>query len=243
MARARPHAEVLFERYLRAHGYEWEHEPELGVSSRPDYRVRRSGVEAICEVKQFETRAIREFGEAAGGPVVVPPRLLYDTIRNQLDSAARQLKPLADRDIPLVVVLANPLRATVLLDPPFLFHAMYGGGHWATDGEPTPSIEAWPIPTAAGRDGALTNQHTYIGAVVALFTRRDPTAHFDAPPVPRNDPSPYVHVLDTLSDAAVRLPDQMFDGPSDARWSPDDRNHYRQISGVIRPGGMRDLDA
>jgi hypothetical protein len=109
MAPSRPAAEVLFERYLEAHGYEWEHEPDLRIVTAPDYRIRRSGVEVICEVKEFETQAIRELSEAAGTPVVVPPKLLYRTIRSQLDSAARQLRPLAGRGLPLVVVLANPV--------------------------------------------------------------------------------------------------------------------------------------
>ena len=145
----------------------------------------------------------------AGGPVIVPPKLLYRTIRSQIDAAARQLRSLAGRGLPLVVVLSNPSAATVLLDPPTLFHAMYGGGNWAVPDAATPSIDQWPMPTAAGRDGALTASHHYISAVAALRTRRDPAAPFDAPPARAPLQLPYVHVIDTLSAAAIPVPAHM----------------------------------
>jgi hypothetical protein len=243
MARPCPSSERLFEQYLDVLGYTWEYEPDLGIQTAPDYRVARGDDELICEVKQFETRAIRDLGAAAGGPVIVPPNLLYDTIRNQIDSAARQLRPLAGRGLPLVVVFANPSRATVLLDPQTLFHAMYGGGHWVIPGDASPSIEAWPIPTSAGRDGALTAKHLFISAIVALQERRDPGALFDATPLPPgSSPRPYVHVIDTRSESAVSLPRTVFDGPNDARWSPDEDHRYRQVAGTLRPGSIRDDD-
>jgi len=250
MARKRPAAELLFEEYLDAHAYGWEHEPDLNIDTAPDYRIRRAGVEVICEVKEFETQAIRALGQAAGGPVVVPPKLLYRTIRAQLDSAARQLRPLAGRGLPLLVVLANPSGATVSLDPPALFHAMYGGGglaapggDWAAPGATMPSIEQWPLPTAAGRDGALTAKHDYISAVVALRDRRDPAAPFDAPPQPGSRQPPYVHVVESLSHAAIPVPANVFDGMSDARWSPDADNRYCQVAGALRAGSVRDREA
>ena len=243
MASGRAAAELLFERYLRANGYDWEHEPDLGIQTVPDFRITRSGVEVICEVKQFTTQAIRELGEAAGGPVVVPPRLLYRTIRAQLDSAARQLRPLVDRGLPLVVVLANPSRATVLLEPPTLFHAMYGEGGPVAPDTPVPSFEHWPFPTPGGRDGALTAKHGFISAVLALQTRRDPGAQFDAPPVRNAQGQPYMHVVDTLSDSAARLPTNVFNAPGDARWSPDGHKHYKQVAGDLRPGSVPEPDA
>ena len=243
VTRQRPAAESRFERYLDAHAYGWEHEPDLGIATAPDYRIRRGDTSAICEVKQFETTAIRELGARAGGPVIIPPELSYRTIRNQIDSAARQLRPLADRGLPLVVVLANPSRATVLLDPPTLFHAMYGGAHWAAPDDPLSSIETWPIPTAAGRDGAMTAKHDFISAIVALQVRRDPGASFDAPVALTSSSAPYAHVVDALSSSAVPVPTTVFDGASDARWSPDRDRRYRQVTGVLRPGSVRDDDA
>jgi hypothetical protein len=243
VTRERPAAELLFERYLDAHGYHWEHEPDLGIATAPDYRIRRGETRAICEVKQFETTAVRDLGARAGGPVVVPPELLYRTIRNQIDSAARQLRPLVGWGLPLVVVLANPSQATVLLDPPTLFHSMYGEGSWAALDDPLPSIEAWPIPTAAGRDGAMAAKHDFITAIVALRERRESGAFFDPPVRPKHLSAPYVHVIDAVSSSAVPLPMTFFDGASDARWSPDQRRNYQQVTGLLRPGSIRDHEA
>jgi hypothetical protein len=240
VTRQRPAAERLFEQYLDAHGYRWEHEPAFGTATAPDYWIERLGVEVVCEVKQFETDAIREMGRAAGGAVVIPPKLLYRTIRGGIAKAAKQLKPLADRGLPLVVVLSNPCRASLLLSPPTLFHAMYGDDRWAAPDEIAPTIEQWPIPTAAGRDGEMTSKHSYISAVLALGRRRDPEELFDPPARPDQSTAPYVHVVDALGDAAVPLPLSVFDGSSDARWSPDRRRRYVQVTGTHRPGSLSD---
>lgn len=231
----RPTAEMLFEEYLDDHGYEWEHEPDLGIPTVPDYAVRRNEAELVCEIKQFCTQAIRELGESAGGPVAVPPKLLYGTIRAQIDAAARQLKPLAGRGIPLVIILANPARATVTLDPGTLFHAMYGGGHWALPQQLLPSIDQWPIPSSAGRDGALTTKHAYISAVGGLrgqqtLSRFAPTEHPGA--------SQNLEVVESLSDRATPLPANVFDGSADARWAPDEGGRYRQTAGIQRAGSI-----
>jgi hypothetical protein len=165
-----PESEVTFEAYLRMHGYAWEYEPDLGIPGRPDYVISRGRSTAVCEVKEFETGAIRELGKQADGPVVVPPRLLYRTIRAQVRAAASKMRPLADRALPLVIVLSNPQRATVLLDPRTLFHAPYGVPDPAC---PAPSahglrIHASARPTHAGRGGVLTAQYPFISAVAVL---------------------------------------------------------------------------
>jgi hypothetical protein len=121
-----------------------------------------------------------------------------------------------------------------------LFHAMYGGGHWAHPGDPRPTIEAWPIPTSGGRDGAMTAKHAFISAVVALHERRDPSASVDAAPEPSAEGVPYVHVMDALSSGAVPVPSTAFDATSDARWSPDADVRYRQVRGTLRRGGVAD---
>jgi hypothetical protein len=233
----RPAAEIMFEEYLDAHQYEWQHEPDLGIPSAPDYAIRRNGTEVVCEVKQFRTQAIRELGEAAGGPVVVPPKLIYRTIRSQVDAAARQLKPLAGRGIPLVIVLANPDRATVLLDPATIFHAMYGGGHWAVPDKSQPSIDRWPIPSSAGRDGALTAKHAYISAVGALRSVRPLVSGRDEP-VDLASGARYLEIVESVSTTAAVLPATVFDGAADARWAPDERGRYRQVAGLQRPDGV-----
>jgi hypothetical protein len=119
---------------------------------------------------------------------------------------------------------------------------MYGGGTWAIRRETVPSIERWPIPTAGGRDGAVSTKHRFISAVLALGERRDAGELFDAPKRSR-ETQPYVHVVDAWSPEAVLVPANVFDGHSDARWSPDRDQRYRQLSGSLRPGSVPDSDA
>jgi hypothetical protein len=47
-------AERWFERYLREQGFEYDYEPDLGVSTHPDFLTRRGDVEVVGEVKGFE---------------------------------------------------------------------------------------------------------------------------------------------------------------------------------------------
>lgn len=56
---SRTASEHLFETYLTEHRYQFAHEPDLGIAKRPDYLISRTGIEAVCEVKQFETTVMR----------------------------------------------------------------------------------------------------------------------------------------------------------------------------------------
>src|SRR6266496_2014734 len=59
-------SEVWFDTYLRAHGYTWEPEPDLGIPKRPDRLIHRDGLSAVGEVKQFDKDPIgwmRETGQ------------------------------------------------------------------------------------------------------------------------------------------------------------------------------------
>lgn len=55
-------SEQRFVEYLDAEGYAWEHEPDyrslLGLSATPetcpDFLIDRDGLQAICEVQEFE---------------------------------------------------------------------------------------------------------------------------------------------------------------------------------------------
>ena len=97
-------SEVWFDTYLRAHGYTWELEPDLGIPKRPDRLIHRDGLSAVCEVKQFDKDPIgwmRETGQGGWFDENKP-------VRGAVRQAANQLRPLKGRGLPLVVVLANP---------------------------------------------------------------------------------------------------------------------------------------
>jgi hypothetical protein len=108
---AKETSEDWFEHYLVDHDVDGgdDHHPNLGVSKRPDYRIGRGLPGAICEVKEFTTSGMeKRFAAAAGQPMSLSDKEVYGSVRRKISDAASQLKPLADRDEALVVVLANP---------------------------------------------------------------------------------------------------------------------------------------
>src|SRR5437867_1044014 len=111
-------AERWFERYLREHGYEYEYEPDLGVSTRPDFLVRRGDVELVCEVKAFEQPTPLERRLRGSNHVTaISSDEEYGPMRSAVRDAARQLKSLAGSEYALVVVLANPMGLPPELKP------------------------------------------------------------------------------------------------------------------------------
>jgi hypothetical protein len=95
-------SEGWFDRYLGEHGYKWATHPDYGIGKFPDREIRRGGLTAVCEIKQFDTDPASHLG--TGGGYVDR----YGLIRGAIKAAADQLRPLEDSAMPLVVVLANP---------------------------------------------------------------------------------------------------------------------------------------
>lgn len=120
-------AEHWFERYLCAHGYEYEYEPDLGVSTRPDFLVRRGNVALVCEVKGFDQPTpLEQRLRGKNQVVMISADEEYGPMRNAVREAARQLTPLAGSGYPLTVVLANPKGYRVNLSLKRLVEAMFG---------------------------------------------------------------------------------------------------------------------
>lgn len=243
--RLRDPAEDRFESYLKAHGYAFEHEPELGISKQPDYLIERAGRLAVCEVKGFTTSGI--WGQMVASPGQVAHRSMREVlspVRRQMRAAAKQLKPLAGWNEPLVVVLANPRAAGVDLDPPMVIAAMYGDLEARfTYQEGVGTTSEW----VAGRNGRLTQDHPHVSAVVVVragdrsadrnraFTRAYREAHPGAgvdevlsaiaaaqDSFGAEDPYFSCDVFEAASDVCAPLPPDLFDGPDDARWRPVD---------------------
>jgi hypothetical protein len=205
MSNVRSEADRDFEAYLTQYGYDFEHEPgfpEVNATRLPDYRVSRRDTVAVCEVKQFKTRRISE-RLARQRNAMLSDREVFGAVRNQVDAAAKQLKPFTALGVPLVVVLSNPLRADVQLDFWHLAHALHGNPQAVIpigpDGDP-----AGPAREQAGRDGAITTKHRYVSAVVALHRRPDQELVIDT--------------YDIAQGRATALPGDFFDGPLDARY-------------------------
>jgi hypothetical protein len=102
---------------------------------------------------------------------VIPDAEVYGPIRNQVKEAAKQLKPLAVRGIPLVVVLANPDEARVNLSVESVIAALYGNPQWTMQIDTATGAAVDEGHLELGRDGKLTNDHAYLSAVVLLRRR------------------------------------------------------------------------
>ncbi|HUK69825.1 MAG TPA: hypothetical protein VLW50_13910 [Streptosporangiaceae bacterium] len=243
-------AEEWFERYLNERGYTFEAEPDLDTGKFADRLVSAGEHLVMCEVKSFAGEGIfsgTTFQETGTpGIRISQPRArtqakMLQPLRKQIKKAAAQLKPLQDRAWPLMVVLANPMNAPVPMEPTEVIAAMYGDleGWGSLDEEGGLDLQ-W----AAGHNGQLTSTHSYISAVAMLHHRhyaqdwvngwfdanRNKFARFqdlmaalrqaDADSqVPTGD-YVYLDVFETISDDAVPLPRDIFNGFLDHRFIP-----------------------
>jgi hypothetical protein len=168
-------ADEWFEDYLRERGVEpGDHEPDprdLG-GARPDYLPTAEGRQIACEVKQFGKGSKLERRLAKQSVGVIPGTELYGPIRNQVKDAAKQLKSLAGKEIPLVVVLANPEGVCVDLSVQNVIAALYGNPQWTMQIDLATGAAVDDGRLELGRDGKLTNDHAYLSAV-ALLRRRE----------------------------------------------------------------------
>jgi hypothetical protein len=110
----RNESELLFEEYLRTHGYgEWTYEiPVEGKRRTPDYRFEHSGTSNFFEVKEFDA-TLPLPGVSSYDP--------YPPIREKINQVTRQFKEY--KEFPCLVVLANPKSAFVRLGD---WWAIYG---------------------------------------------------------------------------------------------------------------------
>jgi hypothetical protein len=139
---------------------------DLGVSTRPDFLVERNGVEVICEVKEFTT-TVADRKRATGGSFAMSEEQVLQPVRSAVREAARNLKPLAGSNTPLVIVLANPRGLHVPLKPERLINALYGDQTITFLVGPEGGAITEP-EWVAGRNGRLRNDHAYVSAAAAL---------------------------------------------------------------------------
>lgn len=247
-------AEGWFDQYLTERGYIWEKEPDVGLPGklkRPDRLVSVDGVQVVCEVKSFNTPGLfapEEFHRSENGCGWAGPksRSMKDALkplRSQIKQAAAQLKAAQPLEIPLVVVMANPMNCPVPSDDNSLMAAMYGDQELQGRFDPdSGQISEWRM--VLGRNGKLAGgDHPYISAVAWLH-HQDRIAGWYAQWMEEHraqygqdgvgwlkamreveDQAPsgsdtWLTIVETVSDAAVRLPRDVFNGPRDVRYVP-----------------------
>jgi hypothetical protein len=243
--------DLLFETYAREWGYELsDHEPDLGTGKRPDYLLGRGGEQCVIEVKQFAagTSSFPAHGGSTDLATVLKP------IRSQLREAARQLKEMVDLGVPLVAVLTNPLRASVILGEREMVWAMYGDPVVRMAIDPEIGAAVGEPEHGVGRNGRLARDHQYISAVAVIGeseraadwyeemgcryadrSREERWARLDEARDRGECPDGsyrYARVFKTLSPTAVPLPDAFFAGDSDCIFEPNDEGTaYVQVRG------------
>jgi hypothetical protein len=188
-------AEQRFAAYLGSHGYTWSFEPdyqaefmlEAPLTTKPDFILTREGERAVGEVRQFETTRIRDRLAKSGGYVAWSDQEVYGPLRSGIWEKAEQLRPLTGVGVPLVVVLANPLNADVMLDEQHLQAAMWGNPAFVipidtSTGGPAqghPSyyqledygVFASPV-MEGGKVASWQNRHPHVSAVVVVHERQ-----------------------------------------------------------------------
>ncbi|MFF2572691.1 hypothetical protein [Streptomyces sp. NPDC058084] len=243
-------AEARVARYLRERGYTFEVEPEFGTGRHPDYLISAGEHTLVAEVKAFETYGMFE-GAIPGQVMTRSLDDALVPIRKKIKEAAGQLKGLQGRGWPLVIVLDNPGGRPIPFDSPYMIlSAMYGdltlnaplgpggvlgefravagrNGKLRNDHAYISAVAVvrredhaalWAAqwfdehredfgPGDADDDGQGTR------AMVAAFAE----ASKDAP----EGDDIFLEVFETLSDSAVPLPREVFNGPRDRRWVPN----------------------
>jgi hypothetical protein len=247
VARSNPKtaADKLFEAYLTDHGVRFEYEPDwaaafgIAVEVTPDFLVDPADTRVVCEVKQFEsTRVTDRLLRSPRQAAYIPPTDEFGPIRSKVrEAAVEQLCPFKTLAVPLVVVLANPLRSDVGLGFYEVAHALLGNpkvripvGPEGPTGAPVTEIaEDYGALISVQPDGTTINRYPFVSAVVVVHQSR-PTQ------VVSEDSDRWVHVYDVSGNptppgfSGTPLPRGVFlNGPRDRRYGFADES-FRRIA-------------
>jgi hypothetical protein len=237
---------------------------EHGIAKRPDFLPELGELQIACEVEQFTSGASAlERRLADQRTISASGKEVYGPIRNHVAKAAQQLKPLTALELPLVVVLANPEGAMIDLSVQHVLSALYGDPTFTMKIDPTVGAAVGEGRLEFGRDGKLTNDHPYLSAIALLRRRehradriaeiaaeersdRDPSdldeattealkllQRLDREHLPEGDYL-YVDLIETLSDAAIPLPEAWFDHERDSRWRLNADGYFELVRGPLR---------
>lgn len=161
-----PESEAWFDEYVQSHGQDpGDPEPDLGIEKNPDRLITWNGHQVVCEIKQFESHPFVRVLDRAGTLSVAE---VLNPVRRKVSKAARQLKPLAESGLPLVVVLANPKGLPVALSDNEVVWALFGDPIIQLTIDTTTGAASGPPQHTVGRNSRLLFNHQYLSAVVVL---------------------------------------------------------------------------
>lgn len=183
-----------------------EHEPDLGIGVRIEFKIEHGGDGCLTEVKEFDL----ESAPMTDGKGRWCQKETLKPIRGQIHEGARKLKKANDLGLPLVVVLVDAQGAMQgLLNPPQIIAAMKGDREIQI-----PARGPVVAPTlAAGRNGKLRNDHPYLSAVTVLH---------------RNWDKYLAHTFVTHSPGATPLSPAFFSGPEDVVFDYTEGDEFGQ---------------
>ncbi|WNZ09147.1 hypothetical protein [Streptomyces sp. 11x1] len=212
-----------FVRSLRERGYAFSSEPGLATSSGPGYLVSAAGHTVACAVM-------------TGGRT-----FNLDSFLDGFEEAADRLGSLRDRGLPLVVVVERDLDSWFFPDPGSRLLDTLLHGDVPRELYDDPPRSPWSPRGDERPERRLVDAHPHISALAVVYHHSSP----DAPRL-RDIPEPFdppqewlqallealpeapsgsfssLHLLETLGGTAATLPREVFDGPMDRRWIPND---------------------
>jgi hypothetical protein len=142
--------------------------------------VHRGDLAAICEVKEFHTRAKTErLMQNIGRAITLSEKEQFGAVREAISEAAAQLRPYRDRGEALAVVLANPHEADVSLEETEdMIAAMYGNPGFRIQFDDQQSVVEENL--AFLRDGVLAAKHRYLSAAITMHYRTNAADFYEA---------------------------------------------------------------
>jgi len=189
-------ADDITEAYCIERGYTVsEHEPDLGIGKRIEFKIESGDDGCLTEVKEFDLAT----APMTDGKGRWCQKETLKPIRSQIHEGAHKLKKAKDLGLPLVVVLVDAQGAMERLLNPFQIVAAMKGDLEILIPERGPVV----APTlAAGRNGELRNDHPYLSAVTVLHRNW-------------NWDKCLAHTFVTHSPGATPLSPAFFSGPDD----------------------------
>jgi len=242
-------AEARFEHYLRELEYDFVHHPDLGNGKHPDYLVQGLNQEFVCEVKSFNTAGAfqaAQVGTRSQKEILAPIRNLIKQASKQLKGIRD--RPLVvvlanPRACPVPLGPFSVMAAMygdVTIEIPVSGEEVTGDVTWTTGD----NRRLYVVDPETGEQ--VGGHHEYISAVAILrqedlafreWSRQwkeqnrvfsDATKEAVAlleeasgEAVPHSNDI-FLDIFETFSDCAVSLRRDVFNGPHDRRWIPND---------------------